>query len=459
MKESRPQATSFHMKPVPASKYGSAQEHNKPEHRNTLNYIIHPLTKENESWYKDVRERPDKDTGEMKRYPYTLNNYLTATKKAVKEKTGRAMQTKAQERTIQDAVVVIDEHTTMDDLKKLGKRMEEEFGWTCLQIHIHRDEGHRRRKPYTEEENKSLKRNLHAHMFFNITNLETGKSWKGSKEDFSKIQDITADVLNLTRGKRNDQRETPIKHLGAVEYKIVKAEKEEEQLTRQIEGKRKEYGEAIKTIVSAKEALNEIAEKREILKQGKQILDSRLSQINDFEKNLPTIQEREIKPYLMDAFEKHEKWGGLKYDKEGFVNEVTQYMTNAGYAKKTEDIITSTKTDFQELETQNLRNQVKRLSEKNEQLTNHLDDIKNTLFKVFGNGFSKLFGDCFEWLKNGYKALKTALRLNNREKEWDDTNRVWLKANDNLDGLLINDTPLQEYKQAQNRTHVRGIRR
>lgn len=213
----RNQKTSFNICSVKTSKYGSAYQHQKPEHRATLNYIHSERTALNESWHKEYQANG---------HPKTLRNYLADTKKVVKAKTGRAMQAKAEDNVIGEAVVVIDEQTTMEDLQKLGKAMEERYGWTCVQIHIHRDEGYLGER--TEEmKHREGKYNLHAHMFFITTNLATGKSWKRQRGEGSVMQDITAQTLDLTRGVRKSEQTKEVKEtLNVIEYKTqVEAER------------------------------------------------------------------------------------------------------------------------------------------------------------------------------------------------------------------------------------------
>ena len=50
------------------------------------------------------------------------------------------MQAKAE--PLREGVVVIKEDTTMEELQELGKRFQERFGVTPVQIAIHKDEGH-----------------------------------------------------------------------------------------------------------------------------------------------------------------------------------------------------------------------------------------------------------------------------------------------------------------------------
>ena len=211
----RNQKTSFNICSVKTSKYGSAYQHQKPEHRATLNYIHSERTQLNESWHKEYQSNG---------HPKTLRNYLADTKKIVKEKTGRAMQAKAEDNVIGEAVVVIDEQTTMEDLQKLGKAMEQRYGWTCVQIHIHRDEGYLGER--TEDmKHREGKYNLHAHMFFITTNLATGKSWKRQRGEGSVMQDITAQTLDLSRGVKKSEQKTAVKEtLNVIEYKAMQEE-------------------------------------------------------------------------------------------------------------------------------------------------------------------------------------------------------------------------------------------
>lgn len=211
----RNQKTSFNVCSVSVAKYGSAYTHQKPEHRATLNYIHSDRTQLNESWHKEYQSNG---------HPKTLRNYLADTKKVVKAKTGRAMQKKAEDNVIGEAVVVIDEQTTMEDLQKLGKAMEQRYGWTCVQIHIHRDEGYLGER--TEEmKHREGKYNLHAHMFFITTNLATGKSWKRQRGEGSVMQDITAQTLDLSRGvKKSEQKKAPKETLNVIEYKAMQEE-------------------------------------------------------------------------------------------------------------------------------------------------------------------------------------------------------------------------------------------
>lgn len=124
----------------------------------------------------------------------TLKEKKEVLQKLVKEKTGRKMQAKAT--PIREAVILLkDDNNEVNRLKlfELSDRLEERFGICAFQWHIHNDEGH------IDQKGKA-KYNYHAHIVFDWTNKETGKSFKLDKKDMSEIQSITAEVLEMERG-------------------------------------------------------------------------------------------------------------------------------------------------------------------------------------------------------------------------------------------------------------------
>lgn len=122
---------------------GTQQENKK------LDYVHHERSSMNDYWQSDSQE--------------ARLAFVTANAKA---KTGRKMQAKAT--PIREAVVVIEDTTTMDDLRKLAKRFNDRFGIDVFQIAIHKDEGYRKGKD-------GLKLNLHAHMVADWTDHQSGK--------------------------------------------------------------------------------------------------------------------------------------------------------------------------------------------------------------------------------------------------------------------------------------------
>ena len=186
-----------------------------------LDYVRTQVTNKNENWMWDSSK--------------SLADRREEIRKLVKEKTGRKMQSKAV--PLHEAVVVIDNRTTMDDLKKLGKIYQQRFGIECIHISIHRDEGHWINKngedvglkptdnPTQEQiiEGVKWKPNLHAHMVFDWYNHDNGKSWKTSKQDARDMQTIAAEVLSMGRGQESTKQ-----HLDGLSYKLAQKIEETE---------------------------------------------------------------------------------------------------------------------------------------------------------------------------------------------------------------------------------------
>lgn len=149
----------------------------------------------------------------------SLTTELQRIKRDVKEKTGRKLQKNAI--AIKEGVAVIDEKTSMDDLKKFCERCNEEFGMIPLQIHIHRDEGHRNSKEW--------KPNLHAHIIFRMYNKE-GRNVRFGQKDCAWMQTILAESLNMERGNPSKK-----KHVEALQFKIDAKQKELAETTKEAE--------------------------------------------------------------------------------------------------------------------------------------------------------------------------------------------------------------------------------
>lgn len=175
--------TSIHFQPV----RGGSEAHNKREKE--LDYVHKERSSMNEYWQKDSQAARLADITET-----------------VKAKTGRKMQAKAT--PIREAVVVIEDTTTMDDLQNLAQRLQQRFGIDVFQIAIHKDEGYKHSK-------QQLKLNLHAHLVADWTDHKSGKSLKLGRNDMAEMQTICAEVLGMERGKSSDK-----KHLSAIQYKI-----------------------------------------------------------------------------------------------------------------------------------------------------------------------------------------------------------------------------------------------
>lgn len=188
--------TSINVQPVK----GGSEEHNKRKKK--LDYVRKDLSHLNEYWECD-----------------TQANRLANIKALYQSKTGQKMQAKAT--PIREGVVVIQESTTMADLHRLADAYRDRLGIEVFQIAIHRDEGY--------QNSKEWKPNLHAHMVFDWTDHNTGKSVKLNRQKMAEMQTITAEVLGMERGQSSEK-----KHLTAQQFKAAAEAQRAEQLKGQV---------------------------------------------------------------------------------------------------------------------------------------------------------------------------------------------------------------------------------
>lgn len=164
--------------------------------KKTFDYIRKDLTPKNEYWMEQkIADRIQK-----------IEAYC-------KEKSGRKLQKNAM--PVREAVVVIKEDTSMLELQNLAKRLEEELSIRVFQITIHKDEGH------TDKDTKEWKPNHHAHLVADWQDLKTGKTLKHQSFHYSKMQDLTAECLNMERGISGSKG-----RLEAIEFKIQQKEED-----------------------------------------------------------------------------------------------------------------------------------------------------------------------------------------------------------------------------------------
>lgn len=288
--------TSDHIKPC---NIGSSEAHNRrtPEYLKRISkeriYIRTDLTPQNSSWESSLMEGKD------------LTAYYNDIARMVKEKTGRAMQTK--ERTItnkktgrtkvisgssplRESVVVCKADTTIDQLRTYCDRYQRQWGITALQIFVHRDEGH-----YDIPGDKNTwKPNYHAHIVWDWMNHETGKSCKLGKEDMSRMQDMVAECLEMERGTRKE--ETGKVHLERTDFIIAKQKQEMEEATNK--KKHLEHENQVREKIGA-ELDEEIARKQDKVNRenGNAILSSAAKLLGkgkyaNMEKENTTLKER-----------------------------------------------------------------------------------------------------------------------------------------------------------------------
>ena len=160
---------------VRACNIGSAERHNLRSKE--LDYIRPELTHRNEQWVEHSIPEVHQDIAEK-----------------YKATTGQGLQKKAT--PIREGVVVIQEDTTIGQLRELADRLEQRFGVHTFQIYTHKDEG---AAVWNGLENE-WKPNYHAHMIFDWTDGHTGKTIKLNQHDMAEMQTITAECLGMERG-------------------------------------------------------------------------------------------------------------------------------------------------------------------------------------------------------------------------------------------------------------------
>lgn len=128
-----------------------------------------------------------------------------------KELSGRKLQKNAT--PIREGVLNIKSDTSMEDLMRLKKVLKEKYDIDVFQIYIHRDEG--------RVVDGEMKLNHHAHILADWTDPKKGKMLRLNKQDMRDIQTLTAEVLDMKRGKPSD-----LEHLTVNEYKAQQIAKE-----------------------------------------------------------------------------------------------------------------------------------------------------------------------------------------------------------------------------------------
>ncbi len=177
-------ATSIHIRPVARG----SEAHN--ERKKELPHIRKELTPLNESW-KDASF-------------HSIDEEMDVIRADYKAAHGKKLHAKAT--PIREAVVVIRQDTTIDELDEACRICQERWGIRAMQIHTHKDEGH--------GEGDTWKPNLHAHIVFCWYDFEKHTTCKLGKQDTSEMQTVFARVLGMQRGQSSDK-----KWLNALQYK------------------------------------------------------------------------------------------------------------------------------------------------------------------------------------------------------------------------------------------------
>ena len=307
--------TSDHIKPC---NIGQSEAHNRrtPEYLARINkdkiYVRPDLMESNESW-----AAPEMDGMDLTAY----HGFIA---RLVKEKTGRALQTKERTRIdkktgktvrvsgsspIRESVVVCKANTTMDELQRYCQACHDKWGITALQIHIHRDEGH-----YMNPGDKSSwKPNHHAHIVWDWMNHETGKSCKLGKEDMSMMQDMVAEALGMERGK--PKAETGKGHLERADFIIAKQKQEAEQAKAEREAAEADRDAALRETDNAKSEHEKLQIVNEEKQRRSEELDSEIADKEERAREVDRENTDSIKSGIANLFGKG-KYAAIEQENE-----------------------------------------------------------------------------------------------------------------------------------------------
>lgn len=147
---------------------------------------------------------------------------------------------------------MIQEDTTIGQLRELADKLEQRFGIHTFQIYTHKDEG---AAVWNGLENE-WKPNYHAHMIFDWTDGHTGKTIKLNQHDMAEMQTITAECLGMERGVSSDR-----KHLSAIQYKNQAEAEKAAQLQKECRELEQTKQEGIEQVGKVREELEQTKEK------------------------------------------------------------------------------------------------------------------------------------------------------------------------------------------------------
>ena len=309
------QKTSINIKPC---NIGSSETHN----RRTAEYLAHigkekfyvrtDLMAANEAWVA-----PDfGGTSLSERY-----NQIAA---MVKEKTGRAMQTKDRERVnkktgkvtvvrgstpLKEGVVVIKDDTTLEQLRRFCEVCKERWGITALQIFIHRDEGHYG----TPGDTATWKPNLHAHIVWDWMNHDTGKSCKLDEKAMSDMQTLLAECLDMGRGSSKEQ--TGKEHLERADFIIAKQKQEAEQVKAEKEAAEADRDAALRETDNAKSEHEKLQIGNEEKRRRSVELDSEIAEKEERAREVDRENTDSIKSGIANLFGKG-KYAAIEQENE-----------------------------------------------------------------------------------------------------------------------------------------------
>jgi len=167
------------------------------------------------------------------------------------------------------AIVNLNKHHTLEDLKKVANHLEETFDTKVFQMAIHRDEGH------IDKNGKALK-NYHAHIeFLGLDSEGRSVRRKLTKKSLINLQNTVANLLQMDRGINYARERKPRpKRLGTYEYKEHK--KKESEALLQEQAKVKDLNKSIKDLREKLQQQEAIREQYAYLEEFNQKLKAKV---------------------------------------------------------------------------------------------------------------------------------------------------------------------------------------
>lgn len=419
--------TSDHVKPC---NIGQSEAHNRRSEaylariNESKIYIRRDLIPENESWVSELVKGK------------SHQQYYDDIARMVKEKTGRAMQTRERKvvnkktgrvkvingsSPLRESVVVCKGDTTIQQLRDYCERCHQQFGITAIQIFIHRDEGH-----YEVPGDRSTWiPNYHAHVTWDWMNHDTGKSCKLNAADMSKMQDIIAECLGMERGasKAVIDRE----HLERNDFIIQKQESKKQKLQEETE-------KVADMLENYSKAVN--------IKQEDLLVPTLKTNplVNDAWK---TIVEELNKP--MPMFNRKEWQDERKTAIKQILTDMQTKLLNAQAAQK-QEILKLGKSLYQRAmkEVNAIVKENQRILKQNERLTQENLSLKTKISAIDGNAIEKLRKEKDKEINR----LQTECdKANSRAIQSDNIASRERRRADNAEGLLSEILSVPEIKE------------
>ena len=113
-----------------------------------------------------------------------------------------------------EAVLNFNPEHTIEDVRRVAEHIEAKFGIRCVEIAMHKDEGH------IDKETDETVYNLHAHLNF-VTYANGKQNWRREHIDPKKLSELQTEVAELMGMERGDP-DRKAKRLEHRELKIVK---------------------------------------------------------------------------------------------------------------------------------------------------------------------------------------------------------------------------------------------